>query len=1009
MGKFYVLLMYACLSIGVVFGQQVITGTVSNAEGGDPLANVSVAVAGAGVVAQTDDGGSYRITVPAGSEELIFSMIGYQTLRQPINGRTVIHVQLVPTAQDLDEVVVVGYGTQKKINLTGSVETISGDVLADRPVISTSMGLQGLLPGVTVTQSSGRPGADGGTIRIRGIGTLGNANPLVLVDGREGSMESVDANDIESVSILKDASAAAIYGSRAANGVILVTTKRAKAGILKVDYHAYAGRQYFTDLPEYVDGYTHLIKNNEAVANSGRTPIYSEDYISRYKDNNGLYSYEYPNVDWQDVMYSENGYQEHHNLSISGGNERLTSLVSLSYRNQDGLLNNYKAQRIGVRANTDMKISEKIDFSFDLNARISPISFPASGADFVFDLVRYDPLFAVYLPDGRYSTNDRNYPNLKAMVMEGGYNKTDYAGLSGRLMAKVKPVDGLELILSYMPEYGQSRGTRFSKPVGVYSPGDTEPSIFNPSMSSLTETFSRDFTNNVNAIATYSKQLLKHDVSILLGYEQIDFRTNNINAYRENFTFLDYPVLNTGSLINMSNGGTGSEWALQSFFGRVNYNFDNKYLFEANARYDGSSRFHASNRFGFFPSFSAGWVLSQEDFLKDHSVVSELKIRASWGKLGNQQIGTYPYASVVNLGQNYVLGGSALSGGALTEMANERITWESTTSTNIGVDFGLWYKFSGSFEYYQRDTYDILLRLPIPRTIGLTAPYQNAGQVRNTGWDLSLAYRNFDKPFGYSVRAVLSDVHNKVIDLKGAGPFISTYTIIKEGEPIDALFMYQSDGLFQTTQEIESHAAQFGALAPGDIRYVDQLTIDSNGDGIMDEADGLINADDRVVVGSNIPRYSFSLDLNARYKGFDVSLFLQGVAKRDAYYGGSMAWAFYNRSQLHTWQLDHWSPENPNASYPRLIDGSSHNNFQISDYWKYDASYLRLKTFQLGYTLPAQWTQKAKIERLRVYCSGNNLLTVDKLPKGFDPEYPMGHTPIYPITGNYVFGINLTF
>ena len=501
----------------------------------------------------------------------------------------------------------------------------------------------------------------------------------------------------------------------------------------------------------------------------------------------------------------------------------------------------------------------------------------------------------------------------------------------------------------------------------------------------------------------------QHSLVALAGYEQIDFKSNNMFAYREDFPFIDYMVMNNGSVINMNNGGTGYEWALRSYFGRLNYNFDEKYLLEANVRYDGSSRFSEGNKYGVFPSFSFGWRASEEEFLADKEWLDNLKVRASWGQLGNQNIGNYPFASVVNLGNNYIFNDTPVPGAALTDMANEDITWETTTTTNIGLDFGVFNKISGSFEWYVRNTDDILLRLPVPMTIGLTAPYQNAGKVKNTGWDFNLNYTNHDNEFKYSVGFVLSDVKNEVVDLKGSGPYIGGYTITQEGEAINSLYMYESDGLFQTQEEIDNHAKQFGTVAPGDIKYVDQITVDTDGDGVPDEADGVINADDRVIVGSNIPRYSFGIDLSAQYKGFDFSLFLQGVGKRDTYLDGYIGWAFYNLGNIEKWQMDRWTPENTGASYPRLIDGSSHNNFNASDYWVYNSAYLRGKTLQFGYTIPVGITNKLGLDKLRVYFSGNNLFTISGLHKGWDPEQPQGNTSVYPVTSTYVFGVDLSF
>lgn len=955
--------------------------------------------------------GEYSINLIAGSNQIEVSFLGYKTQTIEISSSGVINIEMQENPTELDQVIVVGYATQKKINLTGAVDAIGGKTLASKPVINASMALQGVAPGVTVTQSSGRPGGDGGTIRIRGIGTLSNANPLILVDGREGSIDGLDVNDIENISVLKDAASASIYGSRAANGVILITTKRGKLGKISVNYSGYIGKQEYTERPQYVDGYTHMKLNNEAVANTGRTPVFNDEYMAKYLENRGLYSYEYPDVNWQDVMYTGSGLQQHHHISISGGNETLNTMASLSIMDQRGIVENFDIKRYSARINNDLTVNKWLKFKFDMGVRFTPMNQPTVGVAQVFNLQRYSPLFAVYLPDGRFAVNSSNYPNLKASVSEGGVNNVDYMSITGTLAMILTPIKGLNVSVNYMPDYNQSKGKNFMKPVALYRPDSDEPALYSPSMSTLNESFSRNMTNNFNAVGSYDITIKNHNITALLGYEQIDFTTNHFNAYRENFPFLDYPVLDSGDKVNMKNGGSGEEWALRSFFGRINYNYDNRYLFEANIRRDGSSRFVESNRYGSFPSFSIGWNMKEEQFLRDVSWLDQLKLRASWGKLGNQAIkGNYPFASVFSIsGLDYVLDGKPVKGMALTDMANESIAWETTTSTNVGLDFTIFNKLSGSFDIYKKVSDDILLQLPIPKIIGLAAPYQNAGKVENKGWELSLDYRDRIQDFSYGIKASISDVKNKVIDLKGAGPFISRFTIVQEGMPINALYMLKSDGLFQTKEEINDHATQYGSLEPGDIKYIDQLTVDTNGDGIFDAGDGKINADDRVVVGSNIPRYTYAVDLSAEYKGFDFSVLLQGVGKRDTYLDGSNVFAFYNMGQMQKWHLDYWTPENTNAKYPRLIDGSSHNNFEMSDYWKYNASYLRVKSINIGYTIPVLLSKKFGVERLRVYFSGTNLFTFGHLPDGFDPEYPMGNEFTYPITSNYVFGLNVTF
>ena len=1004
------MLLIFVLGYSVAFGQSgSVTGVVKD-NNGIPMPGVTVVVKGTTLGTVTDAYGEFALNVPETNRILLFSFIGFESQEVDVTGSNSIEIQLKISTIGLDEVVAVGYGTQKKVNLTGSVETIGGEELAAKPVIMTSMALQGVASGVTVTQSSGKPGGDGGTIRIRGIGTLGDSNPLVLVDGVEGNINGVDPNDIESISVLKDAASAAIYGSRAANGVILITTKRAKQGDVKVNYKGYAGWQEFTGLPKYASGYDYMLKNNEAMINAGKTPIWTDDYIQQYQSNSGLYSREYPDVDWQELFYSGSGLQQHHNFTVSGGGEKLHSMLSLSYMDQEGIIPGFNYTRYSVRLNNDYKVSDKIQVKMDLHGRFSPTEEPSQGEGNISQTVQRLPaLMAVYTPGGKYSTNFMNYGNPLALLLDAGNRYSDYYTITGRFVANVQPIEGMDIELAYSPDIGMSFTKSSATPTAMYESDDSEPVMYTPSKSSLSQSYSKSWKNNLHGLISYTKSVGNHNLSGLAGYEQIDYKTNWLSAYRENFPFLDYMEMSNGSVINMNNGGSASEWALRSYFGRLNYNFNEKYLLEANVRYDGSSRFATGYKYGTFPSFSAGWRISEESFMSEIEWMDNLKLRASWGQLGNQNIGTYPFASVVNLGLDYVFNDAPVAGAALTDMANEEITWETTTTTNVGLDFGLFNKLSGTFEYYIRNTDDILLRLPVPMTIGLSAPYQNAGKVKNTGWDFNLNYSNYDKKFKYSVGLTLSDVKNEVVDLKGSGPYIGGYTITREGDPISSLYMLQSDGLFQSQEEIDNHATQYGKLAPGDIKYVDQITVDTDGDGIPDATDGKINADDRVLVGSNIPRYSFGVNLDVQYKGFDASLFLQGVGKRQTYLDGYVGWAFYNLGNIQEYQMDSWSPENTSASQPRVIDGSSHNNFNASDFWMYNAAYFRIKTFQFGYTIPSKVVKSAGIDKLRFYFAANNLFTIHSLPDGWDPEQPMGNTGSYPITSSYVFGIDLSF
>lgn len=994
--KQLLILLLLSISIYGYSQKRVLKGTVTG-ETGEHLPGVTVLVEGTTIGVITNIDGKYEISVPAKKNILIYSFIGFISERVDITGKDVSDVKLKAQVTSLDEVVVVGYNTQKRVNLTGSVASIGGKELAAKTVISTSMALQGTAAGVTVTQSSGKPGGDNGTINIRGIGTLGNASPLILIDGSEGDLNAVNSNDIENISVLKDAASAAIYGSRAANGVVLITTKRAQKGKTKVDYHGYTGWQRFTGLPEYVGGYDYMVADNQALVNAGKTAIWSQAYIDAYKTKSGLYSYDYPDVNYQKLLYTGSGLQQYHNVNISGGTDKLSSMLSLAYMDQEGEVAGFNYKRYTVRINNDYKVSDKLQFKFDLNGRYAPTHEPYGGESNIIGAVeRLPSLLGVYLPDGTYSTNFMNYPNAAA-YKDAGRNLTDVYSISGRIAMNTQPIKGMDIELAYMPNFNYTYTNNLVIPVALYNPTSTTPALMNPSLSTLNENYSMNRTHNLHGLVTYKKAIGDHNLSILGGYEQISYRTNYFSAYRENFPFINYPVMNNGSVINMSNGGTASEWALRSYFGRFNYDFKNKYLIEANARYDGSSRFSDGHKYGFFPSFSAGWRISEESFMKPIAWISNLKLRGSWGQLGNQNIGTYPFASVVNLGQNYTFNNTAVNGAALTAMANSDITWETSTTSNVGVDFGIMNKLTGTFEYYIRNTDNILLQLPVPSTIGLTAPYQNAGKVQNKGWDFSLNYNNQDHEFKYSIGVSLSDVKNKVTDLKGSGPYIGSYTITREGDPIGALYMYKSDGLFQSQAEITSHATQIGTLAPGDIRYVDI------------NKDGKIDANDRVVVGSNIPRYSYGFNFDAKYKGFDFNIFIQGVGKRQTYYDGYNGWAFWNFCNIQKYQLDAWTPTNTTAKMPRLIDGSSGNNFTPSDYWVHNAAYWRIKNLQIGYTIPTKLSKMVKLEKIRVYVSGNNIYTYDHLPKGWDPEQPMGNTNSYPISATYVFGIDLTF
>jgi len=998
-------------SLQLLAQERNISGTITSLDDGEALPGANILVKGTTHGTVSDIEGKFNLNVNQEDAVLIISSVGYETQEVAIAGQSLINIALSPDLQSLQEVVVVGYGEQQRENLTGSVATLEGKEVAQQPVMQTSQALAGKMPGVTVSSSSGQPGNDAATIRIRGIGTLGNSDPLILIDGVPGNMNGVDPRDIANISVLKDAAAASIYGSRAANGVVLITTKRGESGEFKVNYNAYAGWQQPTNFPEYLGGYEYMTYHNMARENLGQDPLYSQEYINEWQQNYKSNPDVYPNTDWIDEVFTENGFQQHHHLSLSGGNEFAKVLGSVSYMDQNGNVPNYNYERYQARLNTDLSISDKLSVNFDLNVRKSKRVQPSGSMDEIIrQAYRIPPIAAAVYSDGSWGPG-WNGKNPVAISHVGGNDEDQYNYFRGILKANYQPVEGINLAFMYAPEYQDDTGTEFIRNYNVYNfqTGDLE--YVYPGRNSLAQFNRKTFTNNLNTIATYEKQLNDHFLKALIGYELITYRMDYFDAYRDNFPLQDYPQLNVGSRENMQNSGTAEEWGLQSYFARLNYDYKNKYLLEANVRRDGSSRFAEGNKYGVFPAFSAGWRISEESFMSNVDVITNLKLRASWGQLGNQNIGTYPFASVISLGNDFLFGGVPQSGAAQTDLANKNISWETTETTNFGLDLGLLNnRLSLGAEYYIRNTKDILLQLPIPLTIGLNAPFQNAGQVKNTGWDLALGWRNNVGDFSYSINANVSDVINEVVDLNGTGPYINGASIIREGDPINSIYGYQSAGYFQSQEDVDNAPQQFGALAPGDIRYTNMLTVDSDGDGVADATDDVINAADKVVIGNPFPRLTYGLSVSLNYKGFDLSMLGQGVGKKDLFLSGDAVWAFQNAGKIQSWHLDYWTPENPNAAHPRLVATTSHNNYETSDFWVWNASYFRMRNLTFGYTFSESGLQNSFINSLRVYFSGQNLFTIDNMPKGIDPEAPNATVGAsYPITSIYTLGLNLNF
>jgi len=1004
-----------------MYAQQpgVVKGTVTD-ETGAPVIGASIIIKGTTGGTMSDEDGKFSINIsPDGT--LRVSCLGYISEEIPVKHRSDLPITLKEDTQLMDEVVVVGYSTQKKANLTGSVESVSGKDLVKRPVMNTMSALQGLAAGVTVTSTSGQPGKEDEVINIRGIGTLNNSNPLVLIDGVASTMNAVSPQDIESISILKDAASAAIYGSRAANGVIIITTKRAGEGKFRVNINSNVAIQRLIRQPDFLGSIDYMQLYDLANSNDTRnvntgTPggvIYGEDYIDNYRSKMDLDPYNYPNTDWQKVTYKQPAVQHIHNLTLSGGTDKLRSLATINFTQQEGVFPDTYLKRYSARVNTDYKFNDQFSVSVDLSGRYSDVSEPSSDVGSIIGAVRRTaPIYPWITPQGNpaYVQIGANSWALSQKDLKG-YNSNKYQEAMANVKLIYTPIKDLNVEFSYSPKFNFNTNKVYNNVVNFYDVDDNP--INTVQTRALVMRRYYDFNGDLKFIGNYKKNINKHNIQLLGGFQQINYYGDNTYGRREGSDF-DYDQIDSFPVTNQSSGGNASEMALQSLFGRLNYDFAGKYLFEANVRYDGSSRFAEGHRWGVFPSFSAGWRITEESFMKDVSWLSNAKLRASWGELGNQEVGSYyPFSMNINLAEPVVFNGNVNKGYAARDYAFRDISWETTRMTNVGLDLGLFNnKLNVTFDYYVRTTRDILMNLDIPSFMGYNnSPLRNAGKVENKGWDLSVSYNNKAGDVSYRITGNLSDVRNEILDMKGiVNNFNDIYTN-RAGYAINSIWGLEAEGLFPSFEDAKNHPiTQLGNLQGGDIKYKDQLTVDTDGDGVPDAGDGIITSDDYVIIGNTIPRYTFSLDLFAEYKGFDLTLFFQGVGKRDGYLQGDLAWAFNNGAKIQRWQKDGmWQEGQTNAKYPRMFISNS-NNIAPSTFWKQNAAYVRLKNLQVGYTIPRKALDRTFLDGVRVYFSAQNLFTFDKMTEGYDPEqHPTKAQNSVPLLRTFSFGLNVNF
>lgn len=836
-----------------------------------------------------------------------------------------------------------------------------------------------MAPGVTVTTPSGAPGADGGAIRIRGINSFGGSStaPLVLIDGIEGSLDSVDPVLIESISILKDAASSSIYGSRAANGVILVTTKRSSTERFTVTYKGTVGWQSPTDLPETVNALEYRELTNAMNLQDGNAPTYDDESMALYRKNMGKDPDLYPNTDWQDAVLTGSGLSHSHTVSLGIGSERVRMLTTLGYVDQNGIIETTDFQRYTFRNNADVKFNDKLSMKLDLSfSNGDRRSSPYQGTIFNYMNTRSADIPNQF-STGLYNGLGLQGNNPVALMLEGGQNKNNTLRLSGAITLTYEPVEWLSLQGMLAPRYATTNKHNWKKPVTTYQDMEGTATLTSTPYATLTESGSRAFYGNYNFLMTFKKNFSGHDLKLILGAERNTYDYKYLSAYRQVFNYPDYDQIDVGEIENMDNSGHRYEWAIQSYFGRLNYNFKERYLFEANVRFDGSSRFAKGNRWGIFPSFSGAWRLTEEPFMQDvRRTLSEFKIRASYGQLGNQNIGSnYPtiqQLDVSSISVNDVITPIVTQ----TTLANPDITWESTEMYDVGIDATLFDKLSVTADWYYKKTHDILLTLDIPSIIGLGAPYQNAGTVRNVGWEVAVGYHNKWRDFSFGVEANLSDVVNKIIDMKGTTGGSGAIRN-QEGSAINSIYGLKCVGMARTQEEadwVNENCPQYGVTTkPGDLIYAD-----------MDDS-GTIDDKDMTIIGSTVPRYTYGVNLSFGWKGLNLSAFFQGVGKVDGYLSSYYVQPCQQGGTFRKEHLDRWNETNPNGKYPRLTMTDA-NNWKQSSFWMRSAAYCRLKNIQLSYTLPRTWLKKLRMKSAMVFVNAQNLFTITDFYQGFDPE-----------------------
>lgn len=1007
------ILMTGMFLVNSVYAQQV-QGVVTDAQSGDVLPGVNISVKGTTTGTSSNAEGQFSLNVPSLSDTLVFSFIGYESQTVPIAGRTNLDITLQSQAIAGEELVVVGYGTQEEENLTGSVSSIGDDEIAKRPVTNTASMLQGRAPGVQVVQSSGQPGDEGVNIQIRGQGTFSGAgsDPLVLIDGVPGSLSDVAPSDISNISVLKDAASASIYGARGANGVILVETKDGLTGEFSVSYQGqFAIHTPTKSLDLITNSAEYMRLFNEAKQNTGITGgLYPEEEIQKYENNN---SEEYPNTNWLDIMIDPAPVHEHQ-LNFSGGNENTTYRVSLAYTNQDGVMRGFGYERINTRLKMSSQVAEAIEFGGNVGLQKGMRENPAQGGtDTYLSTLSQPPTYRPTLPDGRYTFKaypfENNNKNTVAIVENEVFSNITNYTVNSQLWMDIDFFENLRWYTKAAVNADFNENQTFRPEVQLYNYHTGDPmSFLDVGGRGLTVNDNRNIFTNLYSYFDYTDTYGEyHNFHAQVGYSQEENTFQYLEGFRQEYVTNNLRVLNAGTPSIQRASGLEESWALMSLFSRVNYNYDERYFFEANLRYDGTSRISPEERWGMFPSFSAGWRISEENFISNSgasSWLSELKLRASYGELGNQDIGLYPYQSLLSFTGNYPFDNSQLSPGvAQTSLSNRNLKWESTSVLDIGMDMTLFESLDITFDWYSKRTEDILRSSQVTDLVGLSAPVVNSGEMLNKGVELGVQYRKMVTGgaldgLEYEIGFNIDHYKNELVSFGERE--IQSYSILQEGEEWDAFYMLETEGIFQSEEEIENAPEQYSDnTQPGDLRYKDQ-----NGDGV-------INEDDRVIIDGRHPDFNYSFNLSGQWKGFDASLFFQGVKGKKYFATDWGQMPFVQGSPPAEYWRNRWTEENPSETLPRLYFGwnAPQKLARPSTFWLENASYLRLKNVNVGYTFSSEILGSMGLQSARIFFSGDNLMTFTPFP-GLDPERAgSGNFVRYPQNKVYSFGVNIEF